>query len=448
MKRQQAGRRARLSRMSAAKKNAGRSRWCAAAATLAAVTALAACSHANTAGGTPGGPGGFVRVGTISTVSSLNPWTTNDTVILGLESDIYPRLVQYNLRTLEFEPDFATAWAQSADGRTLTFTTRPHAVWSDGTPLTARDAAWTINTVVRLQSGAAAALASTVAGVIRATATSPTSMTVTYRSAASDVLANLESLPILPEHVWGPLAVGGGKGLRTASNQPSPGHPVVSGGPFVLVKYTYQQALVLERNPRYYGPPAHISGFGIELFSNDDALVAAMRAGAVDAAEGNPNLPPTDVHPLRAAGIRILARPSIAFNDLIINTNPAKTSHRELLNPLVREAFEYATDRNTIDKIAFLGYAGPGASIIPPATGKWHDPAVKPLPYSLARANALLSQAGYKMGPNGIRIANGHPDVLHRSAVNRQRPRRPAHRADHDRRLRQDRSPAQLPAHR
>ncbi len=418
MKRQQSGRRPARSGMSAPEmrlflstrdRNVRRRRGYAATAAVVAIAVLAACSHANSAGSTPGGPGGFVRVGSISTVSSLNPWITDDTVILGLESDIYPRLVQYNLRTLEFEPDFATRWRQSADGRTLTFTTRPHAVWSDGTPLTAKDAAWTINTVVRLQNGAAAALASTVTGVVRATATSPTSMTVTYRSAASDVLANLQSLPILPEHVWGPLAAGSGKSLRTASNQPSPGHPVVSGGPFTLVKYTYQQALVLERNPRYYGPPAHISGFGVELFSNDDALVAAMRAGEVDAAEGNPNLPPTDVRPLRTAGMRILARPSIAFNDLIINTNPAKTGHRELLNPLVREAFEYATDRNTIDKIAFLGYAQPGGSIVPPATGNWHDPAVKPLPFSLAKANALLSQAGYKTGPNGIRIADGHP---------------------------------------
>src|SRR5215472_7746182 len=106
---------------------------------------------------------------------------------------------------------------------------------------------------------------------------------------------------------------------------------------------------------------AHISGFGVELFSNDDALIAAMRAGTVDAATGDPNLPATDVRPLRAAGMKIIAPPSVAYNDLIINTNPAKIGHRELLNPLVREAFEYAIDRNTIDKIAFLGYAQPGS---------------------------------------------------------------------------------------
>jgi len=371
------------------------------------VLALGACSSGNQGKGAASS--GFLRLGTIAALNSLNPWVTTDQLSLDLQSDIYPRLIQYNLGSMTFEPDFATSWKQSGGGRVFTFTTVPHAKWSDGTPLTANDAAWTINTMVRLRNGAAALWASTVVDVVRATATSPTSLTITYRKPAANPLANLEQIPILPEHVWGPLAAGTGKGLRAASNQPAPGHPVVSGGPFILVKYTYQQVLVLERNPRYYGPRAHITGFGVELFSNDDALIAAMRAGAVDAATGDPNLPSTDVRPLRAAGMKIIAPPSVAYNDLIINTNPAKIGHRELLNPLVREAFEYAIDRNTIDRIAFLGYAQPGGSIVPPATGRWYDPAVKPLPFDLAKANELLNRAGYRRGPGGVRIADGHP---------------------------------------
>ena len=382
-------------------------RSCAAVAAISAVLALGGCSHGSQGKGPASA--GFLRLGTIAALNSLNPWVTTDQLSLDIQSDIYPRLIQYNLSTMNFEPDFATSWKQSGGGRIVTFAIVPHAKWSDGTPLTAKDAAWTINTMVRLRNGAAALWASTVVGVVRATANSPTSLTITYRNPAANPLANLEQIPILPEHVWGPLAAGTGKGLRAASNQPEPGHPVVSGGPFILVKYTYQQVLVLERNLRYYGPRAHITGFGVELFSNDDALIAAMRAGTVDAATGDPNLPATDVRPLRAAGMKIIAPPSVAYNDLIINTNPAKIAHRELLNPLVREAFEYAIDRNTIDRIAFLGYAQPGGSIVPPATGKWYNPAVKPLPFDLAKANELLNRAGYQRGEGGIRVADGHP---------------------------------------
>ena len=69
------------------------------------------------------GPGGFLRIGTIAVLSSLNPWITDDQLALDIESDIYPRILQYNLKTLDFEPSFATKWQSSNGGRTWTFTT-------------------------------------------------------------------------------------------------------------------------------------------------------------------------------------------------------------------------------------------------------------------------------------------------------------------------------------
>jgi len=73
------------------------------------------------------------------------------------------------------------------------------------------------------------------------------------------------------------------------------------------------------------------------------------------------------------------------------------------------EAFDYAIDRQAIVKTSLLGYGQPGSSIIPPATGHWYDPSIRPTPFSLTKAAQLLDQAGFKMGPNGVRIANGHP---------------------------------------
>jgi peptide/nickel transport system substrate-binding protein len=379
-------------------------------AALGAALVLSGCDRGVSLNdpGVPG-PGGFLRIGTIAVINSMNPWITDDQLALDTQSDMYPRLIQYNLKTLDFEPDFASKWTLTDHGLKYTFTTRAKAEWSDGTPLTAADAAWTIATMVRLRGGAAALWASAVAGVVSAVAPNPTTVVVTFRKPAGDALANLEQIPILPQHVWAPYAVGKGKALKGVANVPTSGHPVVSGGPFMFVKYTYDEAIVFARNPHYYGPPAHIAGFGVELFSNDDALVAAMRAGEIDAATGDPNLPPTDVRPLKSGGFRIIALPAVAYNDLIINTNPKMTNHRELLNPNVRKAFEYATDRQTIDNVAYLGYAQAAQSIVPSASGKWYDPAVKPLPYSIADANALLNAAGYKMGPGGVRIADGHP---------------------------------------
>ncbi len=368
------------------------------------------------------------------------PWTRRATSIPGCCST--------TSRRSTFEPDFATNWTLSNNGRSWTFTTVPGAEWSDGKPLTAQDAAWTIATMVRLR------VAPRRSGRVRFTALSVRGRRTRQQSSSRTRSRRAMHWPTSSRSRCCQNTSGRNTPSATARrSRASPtcraaGHPVVSGGPFIFVKYTYDEAIVFARNPHYYGTPAHIAGFGVELFSNDDALVAAMRAGEIDAATGDPNLPPTDVRPLREGGFRIVAEPAVAYNDLIINTNPKKTDHRELLNPNVRKAFEYAMDRNTIDKVAFLGYAQPAQSIIPPATGKWYDPAVKPLPYSLAKANALLDAAGYERGPGRDPDRRRPSDVLHRLCLDRQRRRGRSDRRDHDERLREDRREAELPAHR
>src|SRR5215469_5656278 len=185
---------------------------------IGAVLALGACSHSSQG---KAGSSGILRIGTIAALNSLNPWVTTDQLSLDVQSAIYPRLVQYNLSTMTFEPDFATTWKQSGGGRILTLSIVPHAEWSDGKPLTAKDAAWTINTMVRLRGGAAALWASTVVDVVRATATSPTSLTVTYSKPSANPLANLEQIPILPEHVWAPLAARSALPLPATRSSPA-----------------------------------------------------------------------------------------------------------------------------------------------------------------------------------------------------------------------------------
>jgi peptide/nickel transport system substrate-binding protein len=121
-------------------------------------------------------------------------------------------------------------------------------------------------------------------------------------------------------------------------------------------------------------------------------------------------VPPTSVATLKANHFQVRSSPGVAFDDFIINSNPQQqASHKELLNPLLRQAFDAAIDRQAIVKTSLLGYGEAGSSIIGPATGHWYDPAIKPTAFNLARANQLLDQAGYKMGPNGVRIADGHP---------------------------------------
>jgi peptide/nickel transport system substrate-binding protein len=121
-------------------------------------------------------------------------------------------------------------------------------------------------------------------------------------------------------------------------------------------------------------------------------------------------VPPTSVATLKAAHFQVRSSPGVAFDDFIINSNPQQqASHAELLNPLLRQAFDHAINRQAVVATSLLGHGQPGSTIIPPATGQWSDPAIKPVSFSLATAGQLLDQAGYKMGPNGLRVADGHP---------------------------------------
>src|SRR5262245_22509967 len=367
-----------------------------------AVSMVATACGSGSSGGSQVKEGGVYRLGTASTIDSLNPFVAFNSAAYTTFEYIYPMLVQYN-PSLQFVPDFARSWQQSADGRTWTFHTQPNAKWSDGKPLTAADAAWTYSTILKFQNGATANSAGYVAHMTSATAPNATTLVLKYSQPVANVLSQVQQAPILPEHIWAKYATGNGKALKRFQNNA----PIVSGGPFILTKYTPKQIALFKRNPGYYGTKPHIDGFGLQFFQTTDAMVTALKSGQLDGIE---TVPPTSVATLKAAHFVVPSSTGDAFDDFIINSIPTRlASHRELLNPLLRQAFDHAINRQAIVQTALLGHGQPGSTIIPPATGDWSDPAIKPATFSLATANQLLDKAGYKMGPNGLRIANGHP---------------------------------------
>lgn len=373
---------------------------------LAAGAAVVALAVAACGGGSSGGQvkeGGVFRLGTSSGIDSLNPFVAQQSDAYTTFEYIYPELVQYNPQ-LQFAPDFARSWQVSPDGLTWTFHTQPGAKWSDGKPLTAADAAWTFSTILKYQAGATANSAGYVAHMKSASAPNPDTLVLTYGKPVANVLSQVQQVPILPEHIWAKFATGDGKALTRFANNA----PIVSGGPFILVKYAPKQVALLRRNPGFYGPKPHIDGLGLQYFGTEDAMVTALKGGQLDGIETP--VPPTAVATLKAAHFVVSSSTGDSFDDLIINSNPQQDPrHKELLSPLLRQAFDYAVDRQAIVATSLLGHGKPGGSIIPPVTGHWSDPAIKPTPFDLAKAGQLLDQAGYKMGANGVRIANGHP---------------------------------------
>src|SRR4051794_19071271 len=367
---------------------------------LAAVTMGTIMAFAAGAGGTSTKSGGTFRVGTSSRIDSLNPYVAFNQDAYSTFMYIYPVLIQYDDKNAKFVADFATSWKPSKDGKTWTFKTVPNAKWSDGKPLTAADAAWSINTDIKYKSTGAANAAGLVAHITRAEAPNPTTLVVHYQAPAGNVLGQFQQFAILPKHIWQSHTGHKGNDLKSFPNSA----PVVGAGPFNLTKYKKDEIALFQRNKSFYGPKPQADGFGLRMFSNDDALVAALKAGEIDAIE---DVPATAIKTLKSSA-NIVTVPGVDQTDFIFNANPKKPKHRELLNLKVREAFDHAVNRNKIVQVVFLGHAKPANSIIPGATGSWHNPALKTVSFDLAKANKLLDGLGYKKGSDGIRSAQGH----------------------------------------
>ncbi len=370
----------------------------AAVAAMAFVAAI--CAFATVASGSAERSGGVFRLGTSSRIDSLNPYVAFNQDAYSAFEYVYPFLIQYDGANAHFAPDFARSWSTSKDGKTWTFKTVAGAKWSDGQPLTAADAAWTINTDVKYSAGGAANAAGLIAHITHAAAPNATTLVVHYKVPVGNVLAQFQQLAILPQHVWSKYTGHKGNDLKTFANNA----PIVGAGPFNLVKFQKDQIALFQRNDSFYGPKPQADGFGLQMFSNDDALVTALKSHEIDAIEA---VPATAIKTLKSSGFTISDVPGVDQTDFIINSNPHKPKHRELLDPRVRLAFDHAIDRAQVVRVVFLGTAKPGASIIPAATGSWYDPAVKATSFDLAAANKILDSLGYKRGSGGIRVANG-----------------------------------------
>jgi peptide/nickel transport system substrate-binding protein len=361
---------------------------------------VAGCGSSGESGGS--GSKTF-RIGSTgaSVFDSPNPFVGISSIAHATYRYLYPYLVQYD-KNLDVQAAFASKWSTSADGKTWTFSTQPNAKWSDGKPLTAKDAAWTYNTIIKFKAGPAAAFAPYVDDVKSVSAPDDDTLVVRIAQPSSALLANLQQLPILPEHVWASHAGGSGAALKTFSNLP----PMVSGGPFNLARYKNRSFALLKRDPNWWGEAPKIDAFGIQQYTSPDALVQALKAKEIDLALA---LPPTAVKTIEnTAGVELERAPGMQYYTIGINSSPNKTDKPEIRDPQVRLAMALALNRQRLIDTFLLGSGTPGVSIIPPSTGRWYDRDLKPIPHDPARANQILDGLGFRRGSDGIRVANGH----------------------------------------
>jgi peptide/nickel transport system substrate-binding protein len=339
----------------------------------------------------------------LPTVNPLKGLTSETYYVLGLQYDL---AISFAKDDLGPAPGLATEWESSEDGMTWTIKTREGVTWHDGEPFSAEDVAFTYNMIIDNEVGAfvdyfpnVESIEATDANTIVWTASQPT-------------IAPL--IPpwvyILPQHIWEPL--GTIEDMRAFDNLPP---ETIGTGPFQLTEYVRNETWTMTKNPDYWGGEPIVDEIIVQKFTNEEAMVSALRTGEIDYAGAmSVNL----FNSLEGAeGVTTHVGPATGFDQLSFNMcNPATTSarycennpgtgHPSLRDPILRQAISKVIDRELLVERVLGGYGQPGTTIVPPYASTWHvEPQSDTQAYDPAAAAAMLDDAGYVDSDNdGVR---------------------------------------------
>jgi peptide/nickel transport system substrate-binding protein len=340
------------------------------------------------------------RIGLQSDVDNMNPFSTYNTIPWECFRVGYNFLTWYDA-DYEPVPDLATEVPTlenggiTEGGRVWTFHLREGVKWSDGKPLTAKDVAYTYNRILRQELGMYMGY---FTGVTKVEA--PDDATVVITSKKPNAVLTALYVPIVPEHIWSKVP---DNKVETWSNL-----PMVSSGPFHVTEVKNGRFVKMEKNPYYK------DGFGVEptidevffnMYQTQDGVVADYKAGNLDAAI---ELDPGFHRSLQGLpGSTSVAAPGIGFHELGMNVykSPKSGGNPLLLDKSIRQAIDYAIDKEAIATVAMSGLAEPADVILSPVQTffRWQVPADQLRTFDPEKAKQILDDAGYKVGANGVR---------------------------------------------
>ncbi|MGL4667060.1 MAG: ABC transporter substrate-binding protein [Saezia sp.] len=293
----------------------------------------------------------------------------------------------------------AESW--SVDGLVWTFKLREGVKFSDGTPLTAEDVVFSLKRIP-LVPNAPAPLTIYLQQIVNVEAVDARTVRITTENPYPLVPNNLTSVPIMSaKAAAGPAAEG------KTTQQLNAGDGLVGTGPYRFVSWKRGSELVFERNPHYWGDAPEWDKIVYRFISNPSSRVAALQAGDVDLIE-DPAIENIE-HLKKDPNVNVVVKgPTyrVIFIGLDVgrDNSPGISGTENGANPLkdrrVREAMSLAIDRQAIVSRIMNDMATPAAQLLPyPMFGTRADLVDVPKA-DLARAKALMAEAGYEKGFN------------------------------------------------
>jgi len=338
-----------------------------------------------------GGPpayGDALITGSIGEPATLIPALSTDSASSDISGLVYSGLVRYD-KNLKLEGDLAQSWDISPDGLRITFHLRRGVKWHDGHEFTSHDVLYTYRVIIDPKTPTA--YSEDFKQVKTARAVDPYTFEVTYAKPFAPALASW-GMPMLPAHLLE------GKDITKSPLARKP----IGTGPYIFKEWVPLQKLVLEANPDYWEGKPYISRYVYRIIPDNSTMYMELKAGGVDMMGLSP------VQYQRQTNTReFLAR----FNKYRYPASNYTYLGYNLRLPLfqdrrVRQAITCAINKEEIVQGALLGMGQVAHGPYKPGT--WAcKPKVDDFGYNPARAAALLKEAGFVMGADGVLAKNG-----------------------------------------
>ncbi|HEU5322179.1 MAG TPA: ABC transporter substrate-binding protein, partial [Methylomirabilota bacterium] len=333
----------------------------------------------------------------LGNVSSLIPNLTSDVASHEVGDLLYDALITLD-RDLNPVPSLAEAWTFSSDCRELRLRLRRDVRWHDGQPFTAADVIFTYRATVdpRVPSPYKADFAE-VEGV---EAVDDHTVVVRFRRPFARALTVAASHPILPRHLLEPY-VRDGKIREAPQNWVRP----VGTGAYRFKELTAGEKIVVVANPDYFGGRPYIARRVFRVIPSQATQFLELKAQAVDLMGLTAlQYARQTSYPAFRKAYEKYRYPDRVYTYFGFNLRDPRFADRR-----VRQAFAHAIDKRALIEGVRLGLGREATGPYQPGTWAYTD-RVRTYPHDLARARALLAEAGWReRNADGLLVKDGRP---------------------------------------
>ena len=311
-------------------------------------------------------------------------------------------LVRVNRQTQDLEPGLAISWKVSKDGRQISFRLRSGISFSDGTPFSAEDVAYTIQQLMdpALHSPTGDAFRSG-AGNVETKVISPSQISIRFPAPVAGLDRLFDQVAIL--------------------SQRSPKKEMAVLGPFMVADYKPGSSVLLKRNPNYWKTDEqgrrlpYLDSIQLDIQKNRDVETLRFMRGELDLinsldSEYFDKLVATSPQLVHDAGPSLDSE-QLWFNEVAKSPIPDyKKNWFRSTN--FRRAISGAINREDLSRVVFHGHAQPAAGPFSPANKFWFNSKLKPQTYSPDAALKELQGEGFRMENGTLKDKDGNEVVF------------------------------------